>query len=212
MRGKKRFGATIPVKQNIRFTVRDRGKIARRFETHNIFLDLGCEWLSELISYSSFSPLTAERNDRVRYMGLGIGANTQIALSTANGGDVGTAYPGSNLQTDEDPTVLRLERPVRLSGDVTTYPGTINDEWLGQVQAPAEHPTNHSVLFRRLFTETEISYTPFLIVPLSEVMLFTSAANPLIYNNTGIAYDTFPTISKTNALSIEIEWTLIFSG
>lgn len=207
-----RYNATIPVKQNLRFTMRERGKRLRVVETHNIFLDLGAEWLTQLISYNSFSPLTAERDDRVRYMGVGIGATTQIALATANAGDLGTAYAGSNLQTDDDPAVTRLERPVRLSGDSTAYPGSPGDVWLGQIQAPPEHPTAHSVLFRRLFVETEISYAPFLIVPVSEIMLFTNAADPAIYNNTGIAYDTFPTLAITNAVSLEVEWTLTFSG
>jgi hypothetical protein len=55
-----------------------------------------------------------------------------------------------------------------------------------------------------------VSYTPFLTVPLSEIGLFTNAANPNIYNNGPVAYDTFDTISKTSAFNLEVDWTVRF--
>jgi len=47
-------------------------------------------------------------------------------------------------------------------------------------------------------------------VPLSEVMLYTNAAAPNVYNNTGVAYDVFDTLSKTDAFELEVAWTLQF--
>jgi len=200
----------IEVKNNLHIRVRERGKLIQHVEGHNIWLNLGREYLASLLAYTSFSPLTPERNDRVAYMGVGIGGTQQIALSVANSPPLSTAYPGSNAQTDTDPTVTALERPVRVSGGSTAYPGSGGDIWLGQIQAPAVHNVATSVTFSRLFSETDVSYSPFLIVPLSEIMLFTYAASPTVYNNTGVAYDTFPTISKTNAFSLEIDWTVLF--
>lgn len=205
----------IEVRSNLRLTMRDRGKIIDRREGHNIWLNLGREYLASLIAAISWSPFTPERNDRVRYMGLGIGGSRQIAPSVANAPPLGGAtppndYAGTNSQTDTDPTVTRVERPIRLSGSVTPYPGLVGDVWLGQVQAPPSHPVATQVTFTRLFTQLEISYSPYLTVPLSEVMLFTSAANPNVYNNTGIAYDTFDTLSKTNAFELEVAWTVRF--
>ena len=200
----------IEVKNNLILTARERGKIVARREGHNIWLNLGREYLASLIAYSSFSPLTPERNDRIQYMGVGIGGNRQLALSTANSNPLLTAYPGSNAQTDTDPTLVSLERPVRISGSSTPYPGLAGDVWLGQIQAPAVHATATEVTFSRLFSQTDVSYNPFLTVPLSEVMLFTSAASTAVYNGTGVAYDTFDTLSKTSAFDLEISWTVRF--
>jgi hypothetical protein len=204
------FLETIEVKQNLIITGRERGKIVIRREGHNIWLNLGREWLAKLITYTSFSPVTPEIDDRIRYMGFGIGGTRQVAPGVANAAPLVTAYPGSNVQTDDDPTVTRLERPVRVAGSTTTYPGSFGDQWLGQVQAPSQHPLPTQTKFRRLFSSLEVNYEPYVSVPLSEVGLFTAAANPLLYNNTAIAYDTFDTISKTRALELEIAWTIIF--
>lgn len=208
--GRTGFRSTVEVKNNVTFTLRERGKIAKRYENHNIWLTLGEEYLASLIAYSSFSPLTPERNDRIAYMGVGIGSNQQIALSVANSPPLSTAYPGTNAQTNTDPTVTALERPVRISGGSLPYPGSIGDVWLGQVQAPATHLTATQVTFSHLFSETDISYSPFLVVPLSEVMLFTEAASINVFNGIGVAYNTFPSISKTNAFTLLVDWTVIF--
>ncbi len=200
----------IEVKNNLRLTVRERGKIVARREGHNIWLNLGREYLASLIDYTSFSPLTTERDDRIQYMGVGIGGTQQLALTTANAPPLSTSYPGTNNQTDTDPTVTLLERAVRISGSSMAYPGSGGDVWLGQVTAPAVHTTATEVTFSRVFGSTDVSYSPFLVVPLSEIALFTSAANPSVYNNTAVAYDTFDTLSKTNAFQLEVQWTVRF--
>ena len=205
-----RFGETIEVKQNLRITVRERGKIVARREGHNIWLNLGREYLASLISYRSFSPLLPERDDRLRYMGLGIGGTRQLQLPTANSAPIVTAYSGTNAQTDTDPTEIRLERPVRISGSSDPYPGLFADVWLGQVQAPADHPVATQAVMSRLFTQVEVSYAPFLSVPVSEIGLFTGSAHPNVFNNTLVAYDTFDTLSKTAAFAFEVVWEIRF--
>lgn len=205
-----RANATVEVRNNLRLVMRERGKIAARREGHNIWVNVGREYLASLIAYSSFSPLTTERDDRMRYMGVGIGGTRQLALGVANAAPLVTAYPGSNGQTDTDPTVTMLERPVRISGSSDPYPGQGADVWVGQIQAPATHGTATEVTFKRLFTQTEVSYNPFLTVPLSEVGLFTAAADVNVYNNILVAYDTFDTLSKTNAFELEIDWSVRF--
>lgn len=202
--------AVIEVKQNLHLVMRDRGKIIARRDGHNIWVNLGREYLASLIAYASMSPLTPERNDRIRYMGLGIGGARQLALGVANANPLLTAYPGSNAQTDTDTTVATLERPVRITGSSDPYPGQGTDAWIGQVQAPATHTAVTEVTFKRLFTQLEVSYAPFLTVPLSEVGLYTAGAATNVYNNNLIAYDTFDTLSKTNAFELEIAWTIRF--
>ncbi len=200
----------IEVKYNLDIAARERGKLVDRRQTHNIFVDLGREWLSQLIAYMSFGPDTPETDYRVKYMGFGIGGTRQIAPAAANAAPISPPYVGNNLQTDTDRTVVQIERPVRISGSSSTYPGLAGDKWLGLIQAPAAHPTATRTEFRRVFTATEISYVPFIAVPLSEIGLFTSAANDENYKNYLIAYDTFDTLTKTTAIEIEVVWTFIF--
>lgn len=201
----------IEVHSNLILTFRERGKIVAQRKGHNIWLNLGREYLASLICYSSFGPNVTERDDRIRYMGLGIGGTRQLALPTANNPPITPAYSGSNIQTDVDPTVTSIERPVRVTGASDSFPyADPSNVWLGQVQAPVFHPTPTQSQFKRLFAESDVSYAPFLTVPLSEVALFTNAANPALYNNTAIAYDTFDTVSKTSAFSLEVDWTIRF--
>ena len=208
----------IEVKSNLFLTVRERGKIVTKREGHNIFLDYGREWLSGLIAYSSFNPDVFEDARRVRYFGFGIGGTRQVAPEFVDGpsGSNPADYPlrdygpvSGFTQTDTDPTLLRLERPVRLSGG--SGPGTNpGDRWIGQVQAPAIHNTPTSTTFRRLFTLDEISYSPYVSVPLSEIGMFLSDANTNFPTNNIVAYDTFDTLSKTTAFELEVSWTLRF--
>lgn len=205
-----RIRDVIEVKQNLHIVMRERGKIVQRRDGHNIFVNLGREWLTELIAYRSFSPDTPFREDRIRYMGFGIGGTRQLALPTANADPLLTVYPGTNVQTDTDPAVSRLERPVRVSGSTTATPGTSGDVWVGLVQTPPLFPSGTSVTFRRLFDSLEVSYGIFTSVPMSEIGLFTEAADPQIFDNTLVAYDTFDTLSKTSAFELEVNWTLSF--
>jgi hypothetical protein len=201
----------ITVRSNLRLTMRERGKIRARREGHNIWLNLGREYLANLISLSSYGPDVPQEDHRIKYMGLGIGGSRQVAPGVANVPPLSVAYPGTNLQTDTDPTVLQLERPVRISGSTTgpSDPYALTDVWLGTVQAPPIHTTATEATFFRVFTQTEVSYSSFITVPLSEIMLFTSAANPVgRHDNTGVAYDTFDTLSKTGDFALECEWTI----
>jgi hypothetical protein len=203
-----RIKDTIEVHSNLKVTARERGKIVARREGHNIWLDLGREYIAQLIAFQSFGPDVAVRNDRIKYMGVGIGGTAQLALPTANSAPISPPYTGTNLQDDVTPIVTTIERPVRVSGSTSAYPGLAGDQWVGQIQAPPDLSGGTEVVFRRVFTEEEVSYGPFLIVPISEVMLFTSAADPENYLNTGVAYDTIATLAKTVATAIEFEWTI----
>jgi hypothetical protein len=204
----------IEVRSNLRLTMRERGKIVARREGHNIWLDLGRELITHLLSYISFAPLTPARDDRVRYIGLGIGGTRQIATSVSSVPPMSTDYAGTNLQTDTDPTIQQLERPVRVSGLSGGH--HLTDVWMGQIQAPPDFspsptpplPTPSQVTYRRLFTYAEISYAPYLIVPLSEVGLYTNNANPNDPSSTVVAYDTFETLSKTLKFQLEVEWSI----
>lgn len=199
---------TIEVKQNLKLIARERGKIIARREGHNIWLDLGREWIANLIGLQSLSPDVVQEDNRIKYMGLGIGGTRQLAPATANSGDLLADYPGTNNQTDTDPTVTTLERPVRVTGG--SGAPAAGDMWLETCQVPTDHPTATSAVFRRVFTQIEVSYSPYLTVPMSEIGLFHAGADPEYYLNNPVAYDTFDTISKTVAVELEVEWTIRF--
>jgi hypothetical protein len=223
----------IEVRSNLKLTMRERGKIVARREGHNIWLRLGAEWLANLIQYATMGlpqywhtpedVVTYLTDYRIRGIGVGVGGTQQLVIPTP--AYCNTYYPGNNQQTDTDPTVTALERPVRITNTVTPdaapptdYGLASGDVWLGQVTCPASMPTATSVTFSRLFLPTEISYnTTFPSMPLSECALVTGQADPtkpLLYPSynigTGVAYDTFDTLSKTNAFDLEIDWTIRF--
>jgi len=204
---------------NIEFTIRERGKIVGRRASHNIFLNYGRDWFSRLISLSAFGPpLVPEQDARIRYIGFGIGGAKQTAASVLSA-PLSTHYPGPNTQTDIDPRASRLERPVRLGWGVGpnvpsgTWPNLTydpGDVFLKSVQAPVEHPQPTTTRFRVVVTAGEIASATFLSVPISEVGIFPNSANPNLYNNQAISYDTFEPFPKTTGYDVEMTWSFRF--
>lgn len=204
---------------NLTITLRERGKIVARREGHNIWVNRGREVLVKLMSFQSYSPDTFQEELRPRYMGFGIGGSRQNALGIANVPPCSTHYPGTNLQTDINAAVTALERPARISwvvdppsppsGSPGSYVYDAGDVWLRQV-TPAIHPLTTSILWSCSFTEADFSTTTFTAVPLSEIGLFLHGANPNVYNNPVVAYDTFDTITKTANFTMDVAWTVRF--
>jgi hypothetical protein len=143
-------------------------------------------------------------------MGFGIGGSRQSQLSQANNPPMSTHYPGTNVQTDTNGAVVQLERPVRVAGtnSAPAYP-VIGETWLYQLPVPVFN-TPYGVTFTAIFGLTDISYGTYLAVPISEIGLFLSDANPLVHTNQLVAYDTFETISKTQLFNLEVNWTVSF--
>lgn len=216
------------MKANVEIIVRERGKIVQRHEGHNVWVDLGEEYLAELISLTSHDPDVPERSDRVKYMGFGIGGAEQTMLSTVNSPPFSTSYPAGsdpNATTGNEyrdsvpvqPPITTLERPVRISGGTTAYPGAGSDVWL--VGPPSDaffsHPSPGKFKMTAFVSGTsgDIVYSPFDAtgVPISEAGLFTSAATtPGEPFNTLVAYHSFGTILLTTTTDIDFLWTVSF--
>lgn len=197
---------------NIEIDVRERGKIVQRERTHNIVTNIGRQFLAEVIVSDTPAPvITRHQNTVVRYCGWGIGGNRQVSPSISDVPPLSVDYPGSNTQTDTDLTVSGLQRPVRV---------TAGPLWMREIAAPATFPSATSVRFVSTFSETDLNYGPYISIPLSEIALFTSAADPSLPNGaSGVypgagglscAYDTFNTINKTGLFSIEVRWEFRF--
>lgn len=199
------------VKSNLRLTFREGGKIVARREGHNIWLDFGRVYLASLLGYTTFSPLTPEQDNRIAYIGFGIGGTKQNAYPIANNNPMLGHYPGTNINTDAMPGLLALERPVRFSwatGPVGP-PYDAGDVWMKQVQVPT-HPTTSSSMFSITVASTDINGSYYLAAPLSEIGLFHRGANINLYDNSPVAYDTFDTVQKTGSYDLNVSWTIRF--
>ncbi len=212
-----KFYETVEARWNLEIDLFERGKRKRwhqssRFALHNIVTNTGRQFLAENMTASSFGVGTFVRTqDTVaRYIGFGIGGNRQFDPS-ASASPYSDTYPagyaGTNSQTDSDVTVSILERPVQ----VTDAP-----LWMRELNTPGTFPTVQSTKLITTFSDTDINFGSFTSVPLSEIGLYSSAADPTVFNGAGstypgtgsglIAYDTFNTISKTGIFSIEVRW------
>ena len=229
--GRRRTGFLdrIEVQNNLHIEARERGKLVTVRDTHNIFLDVGREWLAHLIALANMPPYASfataadyyQPHRLVRYMCFGIGGNKQSYPKAAfnlpplnlYGGGI---WPPPFTQTDTDPKVFALEAPVVTSMNSLPVPQN-GCKWLAQI-AKSTFPGGSpgEVKFTRVFLETELSDPPFDIVPLSEIGLFVDDPNasfPLTKPTAPgsmIAYNTFNTISKTNAIAIMVDWTFRF--
>jgi hypothetical protein len=198
------------VRSNLFLTLRERGKIVARRKGHNIWLNVGRQYLARLISYATFAPLAPEQDNRLSYIGFGIGGSRQNAPAVADNDPLLTHYPGTNNNSDLDATVSSLERPIRYAWVGT--PSNVydpDDVWLKQVQVPT-HPFTTSTKYNLTVTTVEMTDGPYLIMPLSEIGLFHRGADLNSPIESPVAYDTFDTLPKTNALELSVSWTIRF--
>lgn len=205
------------------------GEVVETRDGHNIFTDYGRDWLSHLIAYSAISPSeTTFRDDRIRYMAVGIGGTSQLLSYTTiepthaewqgYAGNWGSVVPAPSLpgQEDTDPTVLGLEWPVQVTS------GAYYDD----VYAPSSFPGVGIVRFTSVLGVNEASFGSFTSVPISEVGLFTKRVDtdlggaptpPLVWpaetytEKAMVAYNTFDTLSKTPAFTLQFDWEIRLS-
>ena len=200
-------------KWNLEILGFDRGKKKVLHQrTHNIVVNNGRQFLLEAMSAASFASgeITRVQNSVVRYMGLGIGGTRQV-VAEASQSPLADPFPdgygGTNGQTDVALTVSRLERPVKAT----------QTSWLKQVSAPPTFPSANAVTYSALFEAQDINLPPYTSLPISEIGLYSSAANPANPNggsgpypgatSSMIAYDTFLSLHKTGYWSLLVNWT-----
>jgi len=171
---------------------RERGKLVQETEGFNVWTLTGREYLSELISLKAVSPRTTYRDDRIAYIGMGVGSQSEEAgvssLVTP------TPYaPGEFLAPIASPV---------------TFP------------ASSTSSTKTSVRFIREFGLSELSLG--YNVVLTEAGLFTDGNpedNWELNAPTGIdasgdrapvAYKTFEPITKTTQYTLRVIWEVRF--
>ena len=202
------------LKWNLEILGFERGKKRNLLSrTHNIVTNNGRQFVMEVISASAFAAgtgFTRQREAVVRFIGFGIGGSRQVAPEAAQSplsDNYPAGYGGGNDQTDDDVTVTRLERPVKATSGL----------WLKQLSAPPTFPTPMSVRYTAFFDEADVNLGAVISMPVAEVGLYSSLADPSLPNggtgaypgatNHMIAYDTFKTLYKTGFLSLQVNWT-----
>jgi hypothetical protein len=205
--------AALEVKWNVEILGYNRGKKKCLHQrTHNIIVNNGRQFIIENISATSFAGagFTRAQSSVVRYIGFGIGGNRQVS-PLASQSPLADAYPGgyggTNAASDSDVAVARLERPVKCT----------QTAWMKEVTAPPDYPSATSVRWTALFDVLDLNLAPYTTMPISEIGLFNSRADPTLpnggvgtYPGVGtamVAYDNFPTLPKTAYWSLLARWT-----
>lgn len=179
---------------------RERGKIVpgSRREGRNIWTLTGREYLARLMSYASYGPDEAARNDRIRYIGFGTGTTPEVS-SVAR-----LVAPTKYTSTGGDKFLAELAIP--------TYP----------FQTTGSFGT--AVRYTREFAETDLSVTTTVV--LTEAGLFTdgsptSSPDPFepgtrditlaqAGNQAPAAYKTFEPLKKTQNFVLQVAWEVRF--
>lgn len=208
---------------NVFIKARRRGKLFYRWEGHNVWTDVGRQYLANLIGYSAFGPDTTVTDARIKYMQFGIGGVQQGAIP----GGVTTAYPAGfdpnvtagnayNHEYPIAPPIGTLERPVRLSGGTNPYntaPGT--DVWLTSTAMPkffVDFATPQAVGFKYFIRgmDGDIAYGALTEVPIAEAGLVLSTGNVNAAYNPVVAYVDFEPLDVTDDVEAEISWYVSF--
>jgi hypothetical protein len=201
----------VPIRLNLGIDLIYRdGTAVEHHRSHNIIVNTGRQFMAEVITPQTLvgATFTRHNNEVVRYIGFGIGGSRQTNADALNPGSaLSLAYPGTNAQTDVDVTVALLERPVK----VTSAP-----LYMREIATPGTFPTAQSTKFIATFGQTDINFGSFSSVPISEIGLYKSGADPSLSNGTVgaypgvggelLAYDTFNPIEKTGLYSIQVNW------
>lgn len=201
----------LTLQANFRMDVWDRGRLTHRIEKHNIMVNYGRNWLTQAIGEPDYvtNPITHKVNF-IKYIGFGIGSAKQISDLNSLYPSLSSAYPGSNVQDDTDPTIQYLERPIAVRDN-----GGGGTVWLAEASyAPGPSSPYTYADFTISLSDTDLNVVPghaFGTVPVSEVGLFLSDSDPNSNPSTTplVFYISLSPISITNTMSLDVRWRLI---
>jgi hypothetical protein len=223
------FTDRIQVKSNMFITAYERGKKVPSMcrESHNIWVDLGREYLPQVVSPSV-------PHYWVQYFGFGIGGNKQTIDIPSFYPTLDQGYPGGNTYDKGTHTTLYLERPVMVTGTPDNPPThTSMGVWGKQIDLiPPTFITVSGVTsvveFQVTLLETDIQLGgAYPAVPISEAGMMLSSqilsqATGAVYDYSTppyigvasrqriVAYNNFAPITKTSTIALQFNWQLQF--
>ncbi len=221
------------MKNNVLINVYERGELAEQREGHNVWVDRGRQYLAEMVGYSSYTGPVAERSDRIRYMGLGIGGSRQNRNDLTDSAPLSTSYPagedpnattGSTYRKEYpiSPLITTLERPIRITGGTNPYSSAApTDVWL--IDTPDLFFTHQSLYEVTVHgfvdcSAGQVIYGPWSSMPISEMALFTDesgALAPVVAKSFPysplVAYFSFDTILLNVNSAVEVIWRVRFA-
>ena len=164
-------------------------------EGKNVWTLTGREYLARLMSYASYGPNVASRNDRIRYIGIGTGSTPEVS-SVAR-----LVTPAAYNASGGGQFLAELAIP--------TYP----------FQTTGSFGT--AVRYTREFSETELSTSGTVVV--TEAGLFTDGSPSDLFapgtrdltlaqsgNQAPAAYKTFEPLKKTQNFVLQVAWEVRF--
>ena len=181
------------VEGRVRIETREGGKRRQVSEGKNIWTLTGREYLAELIALSASSPRGTFRNDRVAYIGMGVGSQAEVASIESLVDPVPFMTSGFLAPT---------QAPALFPASGTSTPIT-------------------SVQFVREFGTDELSIDGAAVV-LTEAGLFTDGdpdnnwalGAPVTFDAAStrapVAYKTFEPITKTTSFTMRVLWEIRF--
>ncbi len=191
----------VQIKGHLELVCRERGKIVpgTRREGHNIWTLTGREYLARLMSYAAYGigsvPDTPSRNDRIRYIGMGVGTTPEVSTVTRLVSPIAFDSGGSQFLAEVA---------------IPTYPMQVSSSIFGNV-----------VQYLREFTELELSVSGTVIV--TEAGLFTDGSatssfapktrSTLLTDAAAqapAAYKTFEALKKTQNFVLQASWKVSF--
>lgn len=210
----------IPVRGSLRVRTLYRGHVVEQYRNRNIFLNVGREWLIQLMSFGAYPvtvgdpppPVANER--RIAFMGVGVGGREQTMQAAADA----LYFPVHNplhatfTQDDTDVTITGLESPllwapgryakpihqVKYSAPVGTPPHSVWVRWTalwsaGEINSEyggADVPI------------TEAAMYPYLDDGGGNVKELTLSDMKVVSSS----YEAFGPVTKANPFELEIQW------
>lgn len=182
------------VEGRFRAETREGGKRRQSVEGKNIWTLTGREYLAEMIALSARSPRATFREDRVSYLGLGIGSQPEVA----------------NIESLVDPIPYATAEFLAATQTPAIFPASGTGTPITSVQ------------FVREFGTEEISYGGSAVV-LTEAGLFTDGdpnndwslatldtTFAAASGRAPVAYKTFEPITKTTSFTLRVVWEIRF--
>lgn len=231
MRRQIRRYSNIPLRYNVRVRTLDKdGYVQDEHVGRNIYLDEGRNWLSLLMSYQAAAypvvpgaaPPATNLEGRVAFIAVGVGGREQVAPAAVWPPPTGSPFwdawsvpwlvdhpagvPTWNFD-DTDTAITGLELETQISAGVYAKP-------ISLVTLPAAPPYTW-ITFTAIFAVGDLNPVyGGADVPISEAAIFPAnivggnveEPDDVYVQGSALAYESFPTITKTGVVQLEIAW------